>query len=793
VNQSFTTRLVVRVTLVAAGVIAAGLFIDYSISRDRIVEDLEQGARNSISAAVLRIQELTTGLEASVRFLAEAIDEVPDETRIDAVLRSVVGSNPHVFAAAIALDIDYAGISQGLAPYLYRQAGSLLRTDLSNADTPYWQEPWFVKVRELGRPAWVEPYFESTAAKVEMTTFSAPLYRSSDSGAKAFIGVATIDLRLADLYEYLDDLSIDSRGFGFLLTSQGTLIGAPEGKVLSAPIGDVLASDTVSNWKDWLADSSEDPRHATVQCPGGQAPCQLRVAEIENSQWSVGVVYSEDTLLRPLRDYQMRLLIMGAGMLLLMGFVVSIVTKRLTAPLLALSAASKSIAKGELDVPLPTPEGEDEVSQLVSAFDSMRQDLAHYIRDLESAAAQRSRMDGELSAARDIQMAMLPQGGKATLHGDALELWARVRPARAVGGDLYSFHQIGQQLLISIGDVSDKGVPAALFMARAISLIQQWEVLPGTVPPEIALQQLNEGLTRDNDNCMFLTLFIGVMDLRTLELRYASAGHSAPVLLREGQPEIIAQDRGPALGLQEGLSFPSNRLQLQADDRLVIYTDGLDEAQNSADEMLGEAALCEILAGPDNLPLDEAGDAIFAAVDEFTDGAPQFDDMSLMLIEIPGQRRAALQAEHRSLMIDAALPGQAARWLEEQWQAQGLPLRALYDMQLVLEELVCNIRDHAQIGDNASLSLGLERFADRVELECIDPGHAYNPLEEAERSALGESTEEASIGGLGLHLITQLTTRQSYHREEGRNILRLRLDLAPTAPPEKTPPPEIDL
>ena len=210
-SRSFTTRLVVPVTLVAAAVIASGLFIDYQISRARIVENLEEGARNSVSSAVLRIQELTTGLEASVRFLGEAIDEVPDETRMDTVLRGVVESNPNIFAATIALDPAYTSSPKGLAPYLYRKNGSLIRTDLAEAKTSYWEEPWFADVRDLGHAAWVEPYFEATGAKVELTTFSAPLYRTNRNGNQRFIGVATIDLRLTDLGEYLDDLRIDLR------------------------------------------------------------------------------------------------------------------------------------------------------------------------------------------------------------------------------------------------------------------------------------------------------------------------------------------------------------------------------------------------------------------------------------------------------------------------------------------------------------------------------------------------------------------------------------------------------
>jgi sigma-B regulation protein RsbU (phosphoserine phosphatase) len=374
---------------------------------------------------------------------------------------------------------------------------------------------------------------------------------------------------------------------------------------------------------------------------------------------------------------------------------------------------------------------------------------------------------------------MLPQGGEAELRCPPVELWARVRPARAVGGDLYSFEHSGDRLLFSIGDVSDKGVPAALFMARAISLIQQWEVQPD-VPPEIAMQQLNHGLSRDNDNCMFLTLLIGVLDLNSLELQFASAGHSAPVLLRDGKATVVAQERGPALGLQEGLRFALNRLQLRADDRLVLYTDGFDEAHNRQEQLLGEEALGDMIIAVDRLPLAEAGGSIFAAADAFSDGAAQADDMTLMLLEVAGTRRQPLQAERGSLMIDASLPGEAARWLQDQWQSQGLAADKLHDLQLVLEEIVCNIRDHAKTQDRDSLALSLERFEDRVELECVDPGQAYNPLEEAPRAPLGSNTEDAEIGGLGLHLITSLTDEQFYRREAGRNILRVRLVLSPS-------------
>lgn len=779
-GRSFTARLVIPVTVSAAVVIVAGLFVDYRISRGRILSELEQNARSSVSSGALRISEMSAGVESSVRLLGEAIQGVPDRNRIEQVLRGVIDSNPHIFAAAIAIDPAFSPGGKGLAPYLYRGRQGLAHTDLALAGKPYWEEPWFTRVRESGRPLWVEPYVEESAAQTLMTTFSAPLFRLSADGTREFIGVATADLALADLYGYLSGLRLDGAGFGFLLTARGLLVGAPAETVVSKPIASVLPPINAEGLDPWLETGGSEPLHTQVRCPGSEEICQLRLRPVAgDSHWSVGVVYSEETLLRPLRDYQLRVLLVGLGMLVVLPLVIGLIAGRLLRPLLGLAAASESIARGALDVNLPASRGDDEIARLVRAFDRMRDDLGRYITEIESAAALRSRMEGELSAAHEIQMAMLPQGGEARLQCPPVELWARVRPARAVGGDLYSFEHTGNRLLFSIGDVSDKGVPAALFMARAISLIQQWEVQPD-VPPDIAMQQLNHGLSRDNDNCMFLTLLIGALDLNTLELQFASAGHSAPVLLRDGTTAVVAQERGPALGLQEGLSFVLNRLQLRADDRLVLYTDGFDEAQNRQEQLLGEQALRKIIAAPDRLPLAEAGGHIFAATDAFSDGAAQADDMTLLLLEISGNRRQPLQADRGSLMIDAGLPGEAARWLEDQWQAQGLAPEKLHDLQLVLEEIVCNIRDHAETEAHASIALSLERFEDRIELECVDPGQAYNPLEEAPRAALGSNTEDAEIGGLGLHLITSLTDEQFYRREAGRNILRVRLALPPS-------------
>ncbi|HKK23820.1 MAG TPA: SpoIIE family protein phosphatase, partial [Pseudohaliea sp.] len=407
--------------------------------------------------------------------------------------------------------------------------------------------------------------------------------------------------------------------------------------------------------------------------------------------------------------------------------------------------------------------------QLVRAFDAMRRDLGDYIDDLAVATASRSRLEGELNAARDIQLSMLPQRGSATLRRGQIALWASVRPARSVGGDLYSFHLQGDKLLFAVGDVSDKGVPAALFMARAISLIQQWEVQPGAVPPAVALHQLNTVLLEDNDNCMFLTLCLGILDTRTLDLELALAGHAPPLRIDSEGAQPLAVAGGPALGLNPGAGFHGEMLRLAPGERLALYTDGLDEAFNPAGAMLGEKALAQLFAGLAHEPPPRAGEGALAAVNAFADGTPQADDMTLMIIDA---RPRGLQASGQ-LAAGPSLCTRGLDWLQSRDSLAALEDEAAQDLTVALEELLTNLEKYAELPAGSEVSLTLELRGDEVLLTVRDPGPAFNPLEEARRARLGAPSERAEIGGLGLHLLSGLTDEQHYCRENAENVLTL--------------------
>jgi sigma-B regulation protein RsbU (phosphoserine phosphatase) len=342
-----------------------------------------------------------------------------------------------------------------------------------------------------------------------------------------------------------------------------------------------------------------------------------------------------------------------------------------------------------------------------------------------------------------------------------------------VGGDLFTWFRSADRLLLAVGDVSDKGVPAALFLARVISLIPQ--IAEPEAPPGKVMGILNSALERGNDNCMFVTLFLGVLDLHSRELRFASAGHTPPLLLRGGLATELSQQTGPALGLAEACDYPENTLALQPGDRLAIYTDGIDEAFNDRSQMFGQERCRLQLERSRAGPVAEAGASMFETLDHFAGQAAQSDDITLLLLEVAGENTAAaapLRHVH-TFAAGAGLTGRVLAWLQPLLEEAGLPRDSCSEVTLVAEEIVSNIEKYAELGESATVGLEVEVHGSHLTLQVIDSGKPFNPLEHARRAALGTGIDHAEIGGLGVHLITRFTDEQRYQRSDSRNVLRV--------------------
>src|SRR3954453_9366 len=257
-------------------------------------------------------------------------------------------------------------------------------------------------------------------------------------------------------------------------------------------------------------------------------------------------------------------------------------------------------------------------------------EVARRVRELEAETQARQKLETELEIARRIQMDMLPTGGSR--NSELYDLAARLVPARAVGGDLYDYFHVGGTLYFLVGDVSGKGVPAALFMVRAKTLfaaVARHETDLGGV-----LAEVNRGLCADNEAAMFATLFAGTVDLDTGELHCAVGGHEPPILIpASGEAaRIMPVDGGPALGLQPEAAFPTIPCALRPGDTLVLYTDGVTEAEAEQGGFFTDERLLELLSGAQKLSAAAIAEQVLGAVRAFAGKASQSDDITVLVL-----------------------------------------------------------------------------------------------------------------------------------------------------------------
>jgi sigma-B regulation protein RsbU (phosphoserine phosphatase) len=282
---------------------------------------------------------------------------------------------------------------------------------------------------------------------------------------------------------------------------------------------------------------------------------------------------------------------------------------------------------------LTTIKSRDEIGDLTRSFDDMRRSLKDYINDLTHTTAAKERIEGELEIARHIQMSFLPK--RLTLEGCDLpvDLDAELLPAKAVGGDLYDFFWMddGRRLFFAIGDVSDKGVPAALLMVVTKTLVKGFA--DQFLDPGEILYRVNNELCLNNDSGMFVTYLCGILDLQTGEVKFANAGHNPPLLSRtNGQHEWLRLPPGLVLGGMEDMVFPVSTVALKPGDSLLLYTDGVTEASNPKNELFGEAALEAMYAKIKTSTASEQVRAVFEAVHLHAAGAQQSDDIAALVL-----------------------------------------------------------------------------------------------------------------------------------------------------------------
>lgn len=448
---------------------------------------------------------------------------------------------------------------------------------------------------------------------------------------------------------------------------------------------------------------------------------------------------------------------------------------RMVKPLKQFAGSAVNIAEGKLDTPLPEIHSEDELLQLRNAFEYMQTSLKQHIEDLKSTSASKQRLQSELVIAHDIQMGMIPT---VFPERDDLDLFASMTPAKEVGGDLYDFIVEGDELFFIIGDVAGKGVPASLYMAVTRTLFRN---LAGNYQSAAnIMREMNHAIASTNDSLIFVTAFIGVLDLKTHHLTYCNAAHNAPaVLTAQGKCHLLEVDTNLPIGIQDHYNYEDQQLPFPENTSLLLYTDGLTEAMYIADDgsrkLFGDNRVLHDLEKNKAASSIEVVDYLKQHVTVFADGTEQGDDLTLMFLRHGTSQKYASHAPRRIIMKNEMSEVSRMRgFFFSVCREHDIDEETAKSLNLAIEEWVANVINYAYPkGTRGHMELTAEISGGLLTLVIKDHGIPFDPTGYDDIDVEAE-LDDRPIGGLGIYLVKTIMDTMAYRRTpDGYNVLTL--------------------
>ena len=634
-NRSIAGKLVLIITVCSAVIYFVTIGFFYQSSRLALENELEENARNLVLASVNRVETDLSSIGKVAEGVAHALEtgRHTEDSR-KALLRDTLLGNGEIYGlgAAYEPDAERPG-AKPVVPYFYRKSGKLIFTAEDNFQ--FLALDWYRIPKQSGRKSWSEPYFDAGSGGKLMTSCSLPFFEGSGAG-RSLRGVVVADVSLDGLTEVVSSLKVLKTGYSFLVSRNGT--------VLAHPSKEMVMKETIFS----IAKARNNP---TLHAIGGKmargeagftpyvdtrgVESWMYYAPVASTGWTLAVVFPAEELFAQVRSLTVTVGGIGFAGILLLATVVALVARTITTPLQELASATHAIASGDFDAQLPPVRSGDEVGKLTLAFIAMNRALKKYIRDLTETTVAKERIQSELKVATDIQASLLPRLFPACPERPEFDIFASMDPAKEVGGDFYDFFFINEtNLCFLVADVSGKGVPAALYMMVAKTLLKSEGQRLGE--PDQILSCVNNILASDNDSCMFATVFCAILHTETGVVRFANAGHNPPLIVDSQGTRYLPIKSGFVLGPLPEVDYQSERVTLQPGDTLFLYTDGVTEAMNREQELYGEPKLLQALQSGARGDLAGMVREIRGEVTRHADGEPQSDDVTMLALTYRG-------------------------------------------------------------------------------------------------------------------------------------------------------------
>ena len=648
-SKSFSVRLtrrVVLVMLVTMSFISGLIFIWATVSMGMMSK---AHYHDVLDITNQKVGKIMTAVEvAAINNVSEIERNLDSPERVFAAMKGELELNPHVIGCGLAFIPDYYP-QQGhwFEPYVVRHDnGEIESLQIGSASHDYLKSEWYLKAMTEEGGYWSNPYYDAHGAKAMLCTYSKPV-RDAQGRIVAVFGA---DVSLDWLKDQLHEIDKSERQNFFVLDSTDRafapysfIIGRKGDYIVHPDEHRILHRNYMEEAKYTNSDGDDNLGILMRKGQSGQEIVDVDgitsyvfYAPLEQSGWAMAIVVPAFTI------FFMGILVGCITLLLLfIGLMVvfhicHVSIRRATLPLKQLSVSADEVAKGNFHTQLPVIEHDDEIKLLRDSFDTMQHSLSQYVKQLTTTTAQKAAIESELHVARSIQMSMLPKTFPPFPERSDIDIFGKLTPAKAVGGDLFDFYLNDNQLFFCVGDVSGKGVPASLVMAVARSLFRN--ISAHTAEPNRIMGSLNEALADGNENNMFVTLFMGVLNLENGCLSYCNAGHNEPILISDNV-QFMACDPNLPAGIELRWDFTLQETQLTPGTTLFIYTDGLNEAENAVQEQFGDnrmlAKAGELLSK--SLSAEQIVNEMTEAVHRFVGDAEPSDDMTMLAIQYKGK------------------------------------------------------------------------------------------------------------------------------------------------------------
>ena len=665
---------------------------------------------------------------------------------------------------------------------------------------------WYKSTRDTKTARWQEPFIGEFVPE-PIAVYTVPIFRKDKAGEDVLVGVLAIDISIDFLKGTVSSIPVSNSGFAMILSSKNVPVAYPKAVAGEKNADEMKVKEFVGSD---LVEFDRNIKKAKGLILGNVAGVDAAIyyTTMKSNDWTFLVAWPVQQWYEDRQAlFKLFVGLAVAGYTILLFFML-LISFRVTKPLKDLAMAAKKLGKGDFDVEIPKISGHDEVSEFAGAFKNMLDSLKNYVE----AEKDVKRIERELDLARNIQLSMLPgEEREENSDDDRHELSQFLQPAKEVGGDFYDYFKIdNDHLCVVVGDVSGKGVPASLFMM--VSRIMLRIMAKNMKDIQKTFSAANFALAKRNRLNMFVTVWMGIIDLRTGRIEFASAGHNPPVVRHsDGSVEFIPSKSGLVMAAMEHTVYESQTFDLKSGDTLFLYTDGVTEATNNNDELFGDQRLLSALRKCGDLGTSKICSFVKSEIDDFVQGAPQFDDITMLAVKFVGNDEPVWERYEKTVNVGDSKRGEFKTFVEgiltpmdgvkkmqmqDAWQryekivdvipenqevlttfVEGIlapmdaSMKSQMQINIAIDEIYSNIVKFSGATE-VTLIVEIRKATLEARLTFIDNGKPFDPLKQ-EDPDVSLSAEDREIGGLGIFIVKKTMDSVCYRRNGDHNELAI--------------------